>query len=172
DHSRGRAIALELEEPRRRLFFPHPGLTWSQLSPDGLQVTTSSSVNKVWDVSNGKLVTEKAADLGSSGNGVWLRVQKRPVKLIHGKELATLEAPRDNALVDERPLLSPGARRIAVRTGNHTIHLWDLRALRRQLAEIGLDWDLPPYPPAAPTSHGKPLRVEVDLGPLGGAKKD
>jgi tetratricopeptide (TPR) repeat protein len=27
--------------------------------------------------------------------------------------------------------------------------VWDLRLIRRQLREMGLDWDLPPYPPAA-----------------------
>jgi tetratricopeptide (TPR) repeat protein len=43
------------------------------------------------------------------------------------------------------------------------IHVWDLRAIREQLAKLGLDWETPPYPHAerpAPT----PLRVTVDLG--------
>jgi hypothetical protein len=36
----------------------------------------------------------------------------------------------------------------------------DLRTLRRELAEFGPDWDLPPYPPA-PTAVPPPIRVEV-----------
>ena len=32
------------------------------------------------------------------------------------------------------------------------IHVWDLRAIRRQLADLDLDWDLPPYPPAQKTA--------------------
>ncbi|HEV3202784.1 MAG TPA: tetratricopeptide repeat protein, partial [Gemmataceae bacterium] len=37
--------------------------------------------------------------------------------------------------------------------------VWDLRLIRRQLAEMGLDWDLPPYP--TPPESAKPLRVQV-----------
>jgi tetratricopeptide (TPR) repeat protein len=37
--------------------------------------------------------------------------------------------------------------------------VWDLRRIRRQLREMDLDWDLPPYPPAA--DDAKPLRVKV-----------
>jgi tetratricopeptide (TPR) repeat protein len=42
----------------------------------------------------------------------------------------------------------------------------DLRGIRRQLAEIRLDWDLPPYPaaPARQEEGATPLKVEVDLG--------
>jgi WD40 repeat protein/tetratricopeptide (TPR) repeat protein len=35
-----------------------------------------------------------------------------------------------------------------------SIHAWDLRALRKHLAELGLDWDAPPYPPAPPPPPG------------------
>jgi tetratricopeptide (TPR) repeat protein len=37
--------------------------------------------------------------------------------------------------------------------------VWDLRLIRRQLKELDLDWDLPPYPP--PPEPAKPLRVQV-----------
>lgn len=46
------------------------------------------------------------------------------------------------------------------------IHIWDLRAIREQLASMNLDWDLPPYPPAPATDKPQPLRVKVDLGEL------
>ena len=48
----------------------------------------------------------------------------------------------------------------------HAVHIWDLRAIREQLAEMNLDWGLPPYPPALPSEAVEPLRVEVDLGEL------
>jgi serine/threonine protein kinase/WD40 repeat protein len=44
------------------------------------------------------------------------------------------------------------------------IHIWDLRAIRRQLNEIGLDWDWPePDPPAAKTGtqEAPPLQIEL-----------
>jgi serine/threonine protein kinase/WD40 repeat protein/Tfp pilus assembly protein PilF len=43
------------------------------------------------------------------------------------------------------------------------LHLWDLRAIRTQLAELGLDWDLPPLPPALPPSS-EPLKLHFDMG--------
>jgi hypothetical protein len=46
--------------------------------------------------------------------------------------------------------------------------VWDLRLIRRELAARGLDWELPPYPPAAPVDG--PLRVKV-VGPEGAAGK-
>ncbi len=38
------------------------------------------------------------------------------------------------------------------------MRIWDLRATRERLAEFGLDWELPPLPPAATTNSEK-LRV-------------
>jgi len=87
-----------------------------------------------------------------------------PPRLLHaatGKELAVLEAPHDNGYTMGR--FSPDGTRLAVATGNHTIHVWDLRAIRRGLAEIGLDWDQPEYPPAEPQA-ATPLTVIVDPG--------
>jgi serine/threonine protein kinase/WD40 repeat protein len=75
-----------------------------------------------------------------------------------GRQLAALEAPRD-AAGDGR--FSPDGTRVAIQTGNHVIHVWDLRAVRRGLAEIGLDWDLPAYRPPDPGGDATPLRVDV-----------
>jgi eukaryotic-like serine/threonine-protein kinase len=59
-----------------------------------------------------------------------------------GRTLADLKA------ADQRPLtwmcFSPDEGRLAVATANHLIHLWDLRRIRRQLADMGLDWESPP----------------------------
>jgi tetratricopeptide (TPR) repeat protein len=43
------------------------------------------------------------------------------------------------------------------------IQVWDLRSLRRQLAELGLDWDLPPYPPPDRKKEAGPLRITIDF---------
>jgi tetratricopeptide (TPR) repeat protein len=49
--------------------------------------------------------------------------------------------------------------------------VWDLRAIRRQLAEMKLDWDAPSFPDAS-TSNGDrvvpPLKLDVDFGFLKG----
>jgi hypothetical protein len=41
--------------------------------------------------------------------------------------------------------------------------MWDLRLIREQLRDRGLDWDWPPFPPAVPDTRGR-LRLTVDTG--------
>jgi tetratricopeptide (TPR) repeat protein len=81
-----------------------------------------------------------------------------------GREYVRLEDPnqdRPNSLS-----FSPdGTQLVASNNDSQSIHVWDLRAIRKQLAKMDLDWDLLPYPPPA-ADAGQPLRVEVDLGDL------
>ena len=46
---------------------------------------------------------------------------------------------------------SPDGCELAVCEGHSALHLWDLRAIREQLAKMRLDWDLPAYP-SGPTA--------------------
>jgi tetratricopeptide (TPR) repeat protein len=55
---------------------------------------------------------------------------------------------------------SPDGTRLAVAT-NKTVLLWDLRAVRARLAELGLNWDRPPYGPPAPSTTLAPATVRV-----------
>ncbi len=48
---------------------------------------------------------------------------------------------------------------------DRAIHVWDLRAVRTQLAGIGLDWHAPPYPNVKET-RALPIQVTVDGGRL------
>jgi hypothetical protein len=59
---------------------------------------------------------------------------------------------------------SPDGSRLALAVGN-ALQLWDLRVLRRRLAALGLDWDLPPFELAASDEEAGPLVVEVDPRP-------
>lgn len=60
------------------------------------------------------------------------------------------------------PTFTPdGARLIGVGNGKG-VHVWDLRLIRRHLAEMGLDWDAPPYPPIDSPSPLAP-RIAVDM---------
>ena len=46
---------------------------------------------------------------------------------------------------------SPDGSRLVVTTNEPPCaHVWDLRAIRRHLVEMGLDWDQPPYPASPP----------------------
>jgi serine/threonine protein kinase/WD40 repeat protein/Tfp pilus assembly protein PilF len=67
-----------------------------------------------------------------------------------GAEVARLAFAEQTNLAAEA--FTPDGAELLVR-GEDTqdIHIWDLRLLRAQLAELGLDWDDPPLPPSAAT---------------------
>jgi hypothetical protein len=45
--------------------------------------------------------------------------------------------------------------------GTFSLEVWDLPRVRQQLAGLGLDWDLPPYPPADQPDAPGPPRVRL-----------
>ena len=68
---------------------------------------------------------------------------------------------------------SPDGSRLVVTTNDRpapAVHVWDLRAIRRHLAGMGLDWDAPAYSEDDPASHSaSPLPpLQVDFGTLAG----
>ncbi len=82
-----------------------------------------------------------------------------------GREYARLEDPNQNQAWSIR--FSPdGTHLVTNNRDGEPIHVWDLRAIREQLASMDLDWDLPSYPPAAINLDSKPLQVEVHAGEL------
>jgi hypothetical protein len=46
------------------------------------------------------------------------------------------------------------------------IQVWNLRLIRQELAAMGLDWDLPSYPPEAANAPAEPVSIKVVLGDL------
>jgi serine/threonine protein kinase/WD40 repeat protein/Flp pilus assembly protein TadD len=76
-----------------------------------------------------------------------------------GEEYGRLEDPNQDG-VWERGAFSPDGSQV-VTTNNETgsIHVWDLRAIRRALAALGLDWDAPPYPETEAPRSAESVRV-------------
>jgi eukaryotic-like serine/threonine-protein kinase len=76
-----------------------------------------------------------------------------------GREKARLEDPRQDAAcwLDFTP---DGTRLVAVSDDGKAIHVWDLRRIRAQLAQIGLDWDAPAFPEGSDDAPS-PLEVRV-----------
>ena len=92
-----------------------------------------------------------------------------------GKMLAVLHSMTEVRLVDPATgrefarlptaggpyCFSPDGSQLVTYAGRDgAFQVWDLRLIRRQLKEMDLDWDLPPYPPP-PAESAKPLRVKV-----------
>jgi len=60
------------------------------------------------------------------------------------EEIVTLNSP-DPEIPNWLEFSADGSQ-LAVVTQGHLIYIWDLRAIRDQLAGMDLDWELPPYP--------------------------
>jgi hypothetical protein len=87
----------------------------------------------------------------------------RLVETATGREYVRLEAPLQTRF---RPIgfTQEGSRLIALGVESQALHVWDLRAIRAQLKDLGLDWEAPAFPP--PRGDLPPLQLEVDLGKL------
>jgi tetratricopeptide (TPR) repeat protein len=80
------------------------------------------------------------------------------------KEIARLPSPETGS-IEPQDFSPDGARLLARGDESGALYVFDLRRIREQLAELGLDWDAPPYPPRKPEEArpgvDDPLQVEV-----------
>jgi serine/threonine protein kinase/WD40 repeat protein/tetratricopeptide (TPR) repeat protein len=88
----------------------------------------------------------------------------RLVEIETGREFARIEPP-DGSL--GQMTFTPDGTRL-LEPCSAGLRVWDLRRIRLQLAELGLDWDGPAYPsePDAPSQLPAPLQLTVIGGEL------
>jgi len=117
----------------------------------------------------------QSGPLAFSADGKLLAVATSPtlaglIDPATAQRLAMLEAP------DQKRLswfcFSRDGRYLVAATENQLIHVWDLALIRRQLAGMGLDWKLPPYPVPQLAAAPPPLRLEVELGRIEAPPED
>jgi eukaryotic-like serine/threonine-protein kinase len=85
----------------------------------------------------------------------------RLVESATGREYVRLDAPEQTRLWP--CCFTPdGTQLIALGVDSQALHIWDLRRIRRQLAEMNLDWDAPPPAPES-EQPARPLQLRVDL---------
>jgi signal transduction histidine kinase len=107
------------------------------------QLFRSGDWQKVWQVPReGVLLT--AGPCAFSPDGRQLAVAKSPqnaaiLDTASGNELAQLVAPRPAAIKTIRWSLD--GRRIVIGTSENLVQVWELDALRTELASFGLNWD-------------------------------
>ena len=81
----------------------------------------------------------------------------------NGQELARLENPYQVSA--SRIIFSPdGSQLVTLGGESYPLHVWDLRKIRRQLVELGLDWDMSHFPPESAIWSNGPLQIQVDSG--------
>jgi serine/threonine protein kinase/WD40 repeat protein len=152
----------------------HQGDAWVAFSGDGRWLATGTYYAfRLWWVGTWELGRVMERDPGNSpGNlaftsdGSLLAVAQstRLARLFDaatGYELATLPSPVPKNIY--WLCFSPDGTKLAVCCEGGLIYVWDLRLIRQELAAIGLDWDLPPYPPA--NAEEAPARLKFRVIP-------
>jgi WD40 repeat protein len=130
-------------------------------SPDGKWLLTARPPCRLWTTGTWALHRE----LG--GAGLCFSPDSRLVALLDasgiirlveaetGRVIARLESPDSGGAVFAT--FSPdGSRLVLVPNNNPAVYVWDLRAIRKRLAEMRLDWDAPAYPDDAPAASPLP----------------
>jgi serine/threonine protein kinase/WD40 repeat protein len=147
-------------------------------SPDGRWLLTVGPVfftlwevgswKQVWQIDKEGEANMEAASFTPDGQLLAVVVSLTAVELIEpatGRSVARLQPP-DTDLI-EWLAFSPDGGQLVVTTRTHAVRVWDLRAIRRQLQDIGMDWDRPALPPPPPApGDAESVRVEVDFGEL------
>jgi serine/threonine protein kinase/WD40 repeat protein len=127
---------------------------WVVFSPDGKHLLIASGNSaaaqiRLWDVGSWEEVPLERPLQGAcpafSPDGRLLVVETgagvaRLLDPRTGKEFARLEDPNQDRA--NHFSFSPDSTKLVCATGDgHCLHVWDMRALRRRLVEMGLDWE-------------------------------
>ncbi len=142
-------------------------------SPDGKWLATGAGGCRLWHVGSwapGPRVGGASSGHDFSPDGKMLAVEAGTgaVRLVDpgtGLDLARLEGPTRGRTWNR---FGPdGTQLITGNNDSQSLHVWDLRAVRRQLADMRLDWERQPYPPAPAPRPAPPMTVEVLLSEAG-----
>jgi len=151
-----------------------------EFSPDGRWLGIGGAEYHLWETATWTEVRrlphpERNASTAmlafSPGNTLWaLAWESRDLRLVDpatGRVLATLEAPNRPVLNGFR--FTPDGLRLVAVQQDRQLQFWDLRRLRMELAKIGLDWDMPAYPPEMPPrgNRGAPVTLRIEPGAAG-----
>ena len=146
-----------------------------EFSPDGKLLMTGATPCRLWEVGTWREVRKiggQAWGFSPDGRLVAVKDASNVIRLVEtetGGTLARFESP-DSCDADWVTFSPDGSKLVVTTNDGPAVHAWDLRAIRKQLAEMGLDWDAPAYSdlgPAGPSAPPLPP-LRVDLGPLDG----
>ena len=126
------------------------GLVGVAFSPDGKWLMTSPSPCQLWAVGTWReerRISGEGRCFSPDGRLVVVMDANKALRLVEiesGRTVARLESP-DSCAVAWATFSPDGSRLVVVTNDGPAVHVWDLRAIRRHLAAMGLDWDAPAY---------------------------
>ncbi len=138
-------------------------------SPDGKWLAAGNSQLGLWEVGTWRTGRRMSGSrFGSFSPDGRLLVVEDATKVIRleetetGRTLARLEGPHLDAI--SGAAFTPDGSRLVVTTNERpAVHVWDLRAIRGRLTEMGLDWHAPPYPVDDAAGSSSPLLARIQL---------
>ena len=142
--------------------------SWVRFSPDGRWLATTGGGCRLWAVDSwqeGPYLGGTLLAFSPDSKLVAVETGHGVIRLVDpdtGREYARLEDPNQDRC-GSLCFSSDGTQLVSTTPDSPSIHVWDLRAIREQLAAMDLDWELPPYPPANATKVTPPLRAVVDM---------
>jgi tetratricopeptide (TPR) repeat protein len=150
---------------------PVHGSSMVCFSPDGRWLATSGGGCRLWLVGSWEEGPKISGEHFAFAPDSKVLAVEDGFGVVHlydpntGREYARLEVGSQVQPI-RQCFTTDGAELITGNREEGTIQIWNLRAIRAQLAAMGLDWDLPPYPPPK-NADTTPLKIEVDMGGLG-----
>jgi serine/threonine protein kinase/WD40 repeat protein len=140
-----------------------------EFSPDGRWLATTGSGCRLWAVGTwgqGRYIGGDACAFSPDSRLLAVECGSAAVRLVDvntGREYARLEDP----YLDRARLLafSPDGSQLVANGELTAIHIWNLREIRAEVAKLGLDWDVPLYPPLDPQRKQR-LTVKIDTSNL------
>ena len=172
-HGKNGAQVWRLRDATRVADLAIEGLIGVVFSPDGKWLMTTAPPCRLWEAGTWR----EPRRLDGSGlcfspdsRLVVAQDARRALLLLEietGRTLARLRSP-DLCAVKWATFSPDGSRLVVTTDDGPAVHVWDLRAIRRRLVELGLDWDAPAYSdddPCSPAAPPLPL-LRVDYGPL------
>jgi eukaryotic-like serine/threonine-protein kinase len=159
-----------------RALLPDARTSLVLFSPDGRWLATAAGNETcLWEVGSWQLARRfpSAGHLMAftrDGQTLALSTARDVVQLVDpatGRRFAKLQAPDTSSLTSLIAFSADGSQLFVGTPRSPLVRVWDLRLIRAQLKDMGLDWDLPPYPPPSSTQATTPLRVQVGLSELG-----
>ncbi len=172
-HGRNGAQVWRVRDAARVKELPISGLVRVQFSPDGKWLLTMNPPCRLWEVGSwreGRQIGGDCRCFSPDGRMLLMLDPDKILRLVEtetGNTIAKLTSP-DQGDVWVATFSPDGSRVVINNRAAQAVQEWNLRAIRKHLEGMGLDWNSPAYSGDDPANSSAPplLPLQVDYGSL------